>query len=168
MDNRKNSYITRLVLAHQAILSHVHTCGPAFLHYHALKLTFPVQRALRQCVCWFIARGPISTLYMYSFWSMKMTGRYACVCEAVGDFTSVLSYLNSLRKCVSKIRHFLPRKKSRKNINVINKLWCLQVRVLFVFRSLGHRTFDMFFNVRHLCKNVPIVISLRSLTCPFH
>ena len=40
---------------------------------------------------WLIARGAVSTLY--SFWSMNMTGVYACLFEAVCDVTTVPHHL---------------------------------------------------------------------------
>ena len=41
---KKKSYVTRFVLAREAILSHFHTSRPTFLQYPALKLTNQVQR----------------------------------------------------------------------------------------------------------------------------
>ena len=43
------------------------------------------------CVCWLFARGAGSTFY--SFWSMDMTGVYACLCETVCDVTTLPSHL---------------------------------------------------------------------------
>ena len=45
-------------------------------------------------VCWLIAWGAVSTCI--DFWSMNMTGVYACLFEAVCDVTTVPSHLKEI------------------------------------------------------------------------
>ena len=72
-----------------------------FLQYPALKLTYNVQWAL-YCVQHYdicVSTGwlhKVQWVLCTAFWTMDMTGLYACLCEAVCDVTTVPSRLKSL------------------------------------------------------------------------
>ena len=86
------------VLAHQAILSHFHPCRPTFMcsilhkngpttyneHFTAYNIMALV------CAGWL---HEVQWVLWIAFWSMDMTGVYACLFEAVCDVTTVPSHL---------------------------------------------------------------------------
>ena len=98
---KKKNHMSPGLYWHTRQFCHIFTpVDQLFLHYPALKLTYFVQWALYCTQHYDICLSPgwlheVQWVLCTTFWTIHMTGVYACLCEAVCDVTTVPRHLST-------------------------------------------------------------------------